>query len=68
MPAWRGSPDNPVVLGVRPDPEPVDAFFDVDPQRSVVFSDADGAKIAEVFEVQGRVTRIRLEERKVFVS
>ncbi len=42
----RGLPDNPVVLSVRSDPNPVDSFFDVSSQCSVMLADADGPKTA----------------------
>ena len=46
MPALRRLPDNPVVLGVRSDPEPVDSLLDVSPQCPVMIADADGPKMA----------------------
>jgi len=64
----RGSADNPVVLGVGSDPEPVDSVGDVSSQRPVMFADAHAPKIANPFEMQERVTRIGLEEGKVLVS
>jgi hypothetical protein len=32
-----------------------------------MFADADGPKIAQPFQVQGRVMRIKLEEGKVLI-
>jgi hypothetical protein len=46
MPALRRLPDNPVILSVRSDPEPVDSLFDIGSQRSIMFADAHGPKIA----------------------
>jgi hypothetical protein len=64
----HGLPHNSVIFSMRPDPEPIDSFFDISSQCSVMFADADGPKFAEPFEVQGRVTRIGLEESKILVS
>jgi hypothetical protein len=64
----RGLPDNPVILSVRSDPEPIDSLLDASSQRPVMFADAHAPKIADPLEMQGRVTRIGLEEGKVLVS
>jgi hypothetical protein len=49
-----GLPNNPVVLSVGSDPEPIDSLLDVSSKCSVMFADAHGPKIAEPFEMQGK--------------
>jgi hypothetical protein len=61
-------PDHSVVLGVRADPESIDSLSDVDSQRSVMFANADGPKAAELFEMQGRMAGIRLEEGEILIG
>jgi hypothetical protein len=68
MPSLRGLPDNPVVLSVSADPEPVDSFLDVGSQCSVMIADAHGPTTAKAFEVQGRMVGVGLEEGKILVS
>lgn len=53
--------DQAVIVAVRSDPEPDDAIRDCDTESTITESDAHRPKLADLFEVQGRVMRVELE-------
>ena len=59
---------NLVVVRVSADPNPIDTFFDLSSQRTVMITDTRGPKLANSLEVQGGVTGVGFEERKVLVG
>ena len=65
---FRHLADDLAVFGVRADPDPVDSLFDFRPQGSIMIANADGPKLADALEMQGRMTRVRFEESEILVG
>jgi hypothetical protein len=66
--ARRGLGDDPIVVGVGPDPEPEEPVRCVDRQGTIVRSDSDRMESAYGLEMQRRVTGISLEELELLVG
>jgi hypothetical protein len=50
-----------VIVAVRSDPEPDDAIRDCDTESTITESDAHRAKLADLFEMEGRVIWVELQ-------
>ena len=50
-----------VIIGVRADPKPHDAFRLIQPQSAVMCADANRLQLADFLEVERRVFGIRFE-------
>jgi len=61
------SGDDAIVIRVRPNPEPEQSIRCVDRKRAIVNADADRVEPIDALEVQRGMSRIRLEQRKLFV-
>lgn len=57
-----------IIFRVRPNPNPVDPIRHIDPQSPIVCPHPYCPEVVNLFEAQGRMTWIRLEQRIVLVS
>jgi hypothetical protein len=53
--------DKLVVISMAPDPVPLNAIFDIVPERPVVATDSHRPQRPDAFEVQRRMSRISFE-------
>ena len=56
-----------VIVGMAPNPKPLNAAWNFVTQGAMVFPDADRPDLAKAFEVQGWMPRIGLEKLKILV-
>jgi len=54
-----------IVIGMRTDPNPIDAVRHIDTQGSVVCANPHRPEIINLFEAEGRMPRIRFQKRVV---
>ena len=59
--------DDGIILVMRTDPDPIDAVFDIQTKRPIMRSDSYHPEVIDLFEVERRMPRIRLQEGIVLI-
>ena len=59
--------DDGIILGMRTDPDPIDAVFDIQTKRPIMRPDSYHPEFIDLLEVERQMPRIRLQEGIVFI-
>lgn len=59
--------DQFVVIGMRPDPNPIHVAIDFGSECTIMRSDAHGPELAYLFKMEGRMSRVGLEDLIILV-